>query len=277
MANNAYTISENLEEFGKQINADLSQGLDLIGTAYADGSWVGLYQDTLNSTGYATASSASELRQIVEQQWQVGGYRLTDVEYGDDGVWFGTFEEDDGANNYSIANSFTQLQEDISQLWDKGWELVDVEYGDGIWFGTYRDVPGGNNWASADNYGDFYQATQAMLNDGYDLVDFEYGDGIWFGTFQQDSSITSGFVVGNTFDELVANGQQYGNQGYEFVDFEYIEYSDGGWLGVMEKETPQNTAVGDALLPLKIANERAINEGLADVLYDYGSVDYYGG
>ncbi len=142
MANNVYSISENLEEFGKQINADLSQGLDLISTAYGDGSWVGLYQDTPNNTGFVSTSSANELGQIVQQQWQVGGYRLTDVEYGDDGVWFGTFEENSGANNYSIANSLTELTQDISQLWDKGWKLVDVEYGDGIWFGTFGDAPG---------------------------------------------------------------------------------------------------------------------------------------
>ena len=272
MANNAYSIGENLEEFQQGIQANLSQGLDLIGTTYGDGRWVGLYQDTPGITGYVPASSASELGQIVEQQWQVGGYRLTDVEYGDDGIWFGTFEEDYGANNYSIANSLTELQQDISQAWNQGYELVDVEYGDGIWFGTYRDVPGANNWASADNYGDFRQATQTMLNNGYDLVDIEYGDGIWFGTFQQDSSIKSGYVSASTLDQLIANGQQYGNQGYEFVDF---EYGDGVWLGVMEKETPQNAFENPALYPL--ATELGIQQNviLQDTLNVYNSATYW--
>ncbi len=274
MANNVYSISENLEEFQQGILVSLSEGYDLIGTTYGDGKWIASYQDTPNNTGFAPASSASELGQIVQQQWQVGGYRLTDVEYGDDGVWFGTFEENSGANNYSIANSLTELTQDISQLWNQGYELVDVEYGDGIWFGTFSDVPGLNAYETASSNGEFKEDIQNMSNNGYDLIDIEYGDGIWFGTFQQDSSITSGAIGGDTFDELVGNfRQKFANQGWELVD---VEYDDTGWLGVVEKETPQNTAVGDALLPLQLSIEGSMNSTLGDVLYDYGSVDYYG-
>ncbi|MEM7715680.1 MAG: hypothetical protein AAF349_19260 [Cyanobacteria bacterium P01_A01_bin.68] len=48
-----------------------------------DGNWVGVYQDTPNNTGYITASNADELGQKVTEQWAEGGYRLTDVEYGE--------------------------------------------------------------------------------------------------------------------------------------------------------------------------------------------------
>ena len=263
MANNRYNINENIEEFQEEIKVGLSQGLDLIGTAYGDGKWVASYQDTPNNTGFATASSASELGQIVQQQWQVGGYRLTDVEYGD-GVWFGTFEEYYGANTYSNSTSLTELQEDISQAWSLGYELVNVEYGDGIWFGTFSDVPGGNGYETATSDGEFIEDIQNMWNQGLDLVDVEYGNGIWFGTFQEDSSITSGYVSGSTFDELLGNfQQQFGSLGYELVD---VEYGNGAWLGVTEKEVPQNAFENPALYPLAVALEEQKTAIMVDVL-----------
>jgi len=96
-----------------------------------DGNWVGVYQDTPNNTAYITASNADEFGQKVTEQWAEGGYRLTDVEYGD-GVWFGTFEEDSGANGYSISTGLTELTADISEQWNKGYDLVDVEYGEAL-------------------------------------------------------------------------------------------------------------------------------------------------
>ncbi len=135
---------------------------------------------------------------------------------------------------------------------------------------------GQNGYATATSNGEFEQDIQNMWNKGLGLVDVEYGDGIWFGTFQEDSSIRTGYTGGSTFDELVGNFQQlFGtNQGWELVD---VEYGDGVWLGVTEQQTPQNTAVGDALLPLQLSIEGSMNSTLGDVLYDYGSVDYYGG
>ena len=66
MANNGYVISENLEEFQQGILVSLSEGYDLIGTTYGlIGKWIASYQDTPNNTGFAPASSASELGQIV--------------------------------------------------------------------------------------------------------------------------------------------------------------------------------------------------------------------
>jgi hypothetical protein len=41
-------------------------------------------------------------------------------------------------------------------------------------------------------------------------------------------------VPGSTFDELIANGEEFWNQGYELVD---VEYGDGIWLGTVEKAT----------------------------------------
>ncbi|BAY80783.1 hypothetical protein NIES267_02480 [Calothrix parasitica NIES-267] len=49
------------------------------------------------------------------------------------------------------------------------------------------------------------------------------GDGIWFGVFQKDYNISSGYVNGTTFDELLADGKELFGQGYELVDVEYGE------------------------------------------------------
>jgi len=76
------------------------------------------------------------------------------------------------------------------------------------------------------------------------------GDGIWFGVFQDDSSITSGYVNGSTFDELLADGKELFSQGYELVD---VEYGDGIWFGTIEKETDaaiSNNSYLDSLLRL---------------------------
>ena len=84
MANNGYSTGANLAEFEEKIKADLSQGNDLVDVAYGDdGTWVATFQDTSNNTGYITASNADELGQKVQEEWAQGGYRLTDVEYGE--------------------------------------------------------------------------------------------------------------------------------------------------------------------------------------------------
>ena len=70
------------------------------------------------------------------------------------------------------------------------------------------------------------------------------------------------------------------NQGWELV---YVEYGNGVWLGVIEKEIPQvtqipqDTSVGDALLPLQLSIEASMSGSLDDVLDIYNSVDYWGG
>ncbi|WP_044291249.1 hypothetical protein [Rivularia sp. PCC 7116] len=83
MSNNAYTTGENLLGFEESVLEDLGQGYNLVDVAYGDGKWVGIYQDTPGNSSFIAVSSAEELTQTVQQQWEQGGYRLTDVEYGE--------------------------------------------------------------------------------------------------------------------------------------------------------------------------------------------------
>ena len=111
MSNNAYTVRENLLEFEESVLEYLNQGYDLVDVAYGDdGNWVGVYQDTPSNTGYYAASSAEELTQTVQEQWDESGYRLTDVEYGD-GVWLGTVEKETYIpSNYGYGYYLYDLQ-----------------------------------------------------------------------------------------------------------------------------------------------------------------------
>ena len=70
MANNVYSISENLEEFQEKVLVSLSEGYDLIGTTYGDGKWIASYQDTPGLSSFYSASSPDELIQTVQTRME---------------------------------------------------------------------------------------------------------------------------------------------------------------------------------------------------------------
>ena len=217
----------------------------------------------MSNNGYTVRENLVELKEsILEDLSQ--GYDLVDVAYSSDGTWVGTFQDTPGLSSYITASNTDELGQTVQEQWTQGYRLTDVEYGDGVWFGTLQEGSKANAYNFVSSLNELTEGIAGRWEEGYDLVDVEYGDGTWFGVFQDDSSITSGYVSGSTFDELLGNfQQQFGSQGYELVD---VEYGNGAWLGVTEKEVPQNAFENPALYPLAVALEEQKTAIMVDVL-----------
>lgn len=188
----------------------------------------------MSNNGYTTGENLLEFKEsVLEDLGQ--GYDLVDVAYGD-GSWVGVYQDTPKNTGYYAASSAEELTQTVQQQWEEGgYRLTDVEYGDGVWFGTFEEDYGANTYSISTSLTELTEDISEVWNwnKGYDLVDVEYGDGIWFGVFQDDYSITSGYVNGSTFDELLADGKELFSQGYELVD---VEYGDGIWFGTIEKQ-----------------------------------------
>lgn len=223
--------SENLELFTEQLQPGIDEGLNLSDVEYADGLWIGVFNEGRDSTWNYHPDLAG-LEAQIQSRWEQG-YELTDVEYGN-GVWFASFEEGISSDSAYIYNSdidgFTgQIREQGDSGGYRGNDLIDVEYGDGVWFGVLNDELGGATYTGStiDTLATDIDRIQAQ---DYDLVDIEYTGTGWVSVFNEPTgAVDSTYAIANNVDQFNQQFAQKLQQGYDLVD---LEYGEGIWVGV---------------------------------------------
>ena len=226
--------NNNLEQFTQQLEAEIGEGLNLSDVEYADGLWVGVFNEGSDST-WSYHPNFEGFRSQIRSRWEQG-YELTDVEYGD-GVWFASFEEGFSEDSAYISNpdvdGFTaQILEQADSGGYHGYDLVDIEYGDGVWFGVLNNERGGATYTSStiDTLAADINGIQAQ---DYDLVDVEYTGVGWVSVFHEPpvGAVESTYTIANSVEQFDQQFAQKIDQGYNLVD---IEYGDGIWVGVYD-------------------------------------------
>ncbi|MGD1922362.1 MAG: hypothetical protein ACFCAD_27800 [Pleurocapsa sp.] len=225
-------ISHNdLEQFTQELQPGIDEGLNLSDVEYADGLWVGVFNEGRDST-WSYNPDLAGLESQIKTRWEQG-YELTDVEYGD-GVWFASFESGISSDSAYVYNSdvdgFTgQIREQGDSGIYRGNDLIDVEYGDGIWFGVLNDELGGATYAnsSIDTLTADINSIQAQ---DYDLVDIEYVGNSWVSVFLEPTgAVDSTYTISNNVEDFNQKFADKLGQGYDLID---IEYGNSVWVGV---------------------------------------------
>ncbi|MEL6457641.1 MAG: hypothetical protein AAFX46_05290 [Cyanobacteria bacterium J06636_27] len=234
MANNIYSISENLEEFAQIVHENWEKGYVLMDAESGDDNIFGVFEKRNQSSGYIGTNSYDELKTTIGNA-SSQGYDIVGAEYVD-GVWLGVFGEDDGGIAYSNSPvTLDALRGQIHSQWDNGYNLVDVEYNDNGWVGIYGKDFGATGYGIANSLEEFYSQFNSQTKEGLgkDLVGVEYGDGKWFGIYKNTPSF-SGYSVAGSLDEFETQIANWEENGFDLVD---VAHGDGTWMGVYEITT----------------------------------------
>ena len=224
--------SENLDQFTEQLQPGIDSGMNLTDVEYADGEWIGVFNEGRDST-WNYNDSLTGLASQIETRWEQD-YELLDVEYGN-GIWFATFEEGFSSDSSYIYNpsydGFTGQIQDKQDGTYRGEDLYDVAYGDGTWFGVMTDNLDSSTYSSSSTANLAAEIDRVQAQD-YDLVGAEYTGKGWISVFHEPTgAVESTYTIGNSETQFNQQVNAKLDQGYDLID---IEYGDGIWLGVFD-------------------------------------------
>lgn len=227
------TRSNNLEQFSEKLQPSLDLGLNLTDVEYADGEWIGVFNEG-RASAWNYNNNLAGLESQIKARWEQD-YELVDIEYGN-GTWFATFEEGISSDSAYIYNpnydGFTgQIKEKGDRGGYRGHDLYDVAYGDGVWFGVLNDDLGGSTYSRSTT--DTLAADiDRVQGQDYDLVGIEYTGEDWISVFHDPTGVVdSTYAIGSNQEQFNQQISEKLNLGYDLID---IEYGDGLWVGVFD-------------------------------------------
>ena len=110
----------------------------MINVEYVNGSWVSIYDNNFNITGYSISDSLLEFEAEVEE-FNNDGFDLVGVEYAE-GKLVGVFYEDDfNYTTYSVSSNTDEFLAKFEEHRAQGYDLIDFEQRDNnLYIGVYE-------------------------------------------------------------------------------------------------------------------------------------------
>ena len=81
--------------------------------------------------------------------------------------------------------TWSNMWKKIKEQWDKGYRVIDIEYGSGTWVTTFNESDIQQSIYYKKTWEDLWKKIKEKWDEDYRITDIEYGNGTWIVTLDK--------------------------------------------------------------------------------------------